>query len=266
MPGPHVIDRGSRPRTGRNLLTIIGFQRVTAAGRGSVDRIGDDGAVSQGRQAASRRAEVVPERLAGWLERFAASHGSVRTEAGPERVVLTADDGAVARLAVPFPPLAVRDDLPAGGLVEHALAVRRIGVLLVRRGGHAAGVFEGERLVASKVGSRHVQGRSAAGGWSQQRFARRRAGQARVALEASAEVAAAVLVPVAATLDAVVVGGDRRSVDSVFGDSRLAPLRPLVVAPLLDVPDPRRSVLDATPARFRAVRVEVTDPAPSPVD
>ena len=33
-------------------------------------------------------------------------------------------------------------------------------------------------LTAAKVGSRHVQSRTAAGGWSQQRFARRRGKQA----------------------------------------------------------------------------------------
>lgn len=212
---------------------------------------------------ASRRAEVPPERLAGWLERFTASHGPVTADAGPERVVLLAPDGALARLEVPFPPLAVAPELPAGGLVEHALVVRRVGVLLVRRGGYAAGVFEGEQLVSSKVGSRHVQGRSAAGGWSQQRFARRRAGQARVALEAAADAAAAVLLPVAATLDALVAGGDRRSVDTVLADPRLAALNPLRASRHLDVPDPRRAVLDAAPAQFRAIRVEVTDPEPA---
>ena len=93
----------------------------------------------------------------------------------------------------------------------------------------------------SKVGSRQVHGRSAAGGWSQQRFARRREGQVRVALAAAADLAATLLVPVAATLDAVVLGGDRRSVDTVLADVRLAPLRPLVVPPLLDVPDPRKA-------------------------
>jgi len=45
----------------------------------------------------------------------------------------------------------------------HCLRERRLGVLLVRLGGHAAGVFEGRRLVSSKVGSRQVHGRSAAG-------------------------------------------------------------------------------------------------------
>ena len=123
---------------------------------------------------------------------------------------------------MPFPPL--RGSLP-GDLVAHALADRRVGVLLVRLGGYAAGVFDGTRLVASKVGSRQVHGRSAAGGQSQQRFARRREGQARQALAAAADTAAAVLLPAVSTLDAVVLGGDRRAVDEVLTDPRLAPLR-----------------------------------------
>src|SRR5215469_8060870 len=47
----------------------------------------------------------------------------------------------------------------------HALAARTVGVLLVRLGGYAAGVFTGPsaHLAASKVGSRLVHGRSAAG-------------------------------------------------------------------------------------------------------
>ena len=60
-------------------------------------------------------------------------------------------------------------------------------------------------------------------------------------------------------VDAVVVGGDRASVDTVLADRRLEPLRPLVVDAFLDVPDPKLAVLQATPATFRAVRVDVTD-------
>ena len=207
---------------------------------------------------AGREVSVAPERLAGWLDRFAARHGGLSgSAAAPEVVVLTAADGSVAECRVPFPPL-LGDDL-----VGHALAERRVGVLLVRLGGHAAGVFAGERLVASKVGSRLVHGRSAAGGQSQQRFARRREGQVRVALAAAADVAAAVLVPVAGTLDAVVLGGDRRAADAVLADPRLAPLRPLAVAARLDVPDPRLKVLQATPALFRAIRIRVTESADS---
>jgi hypothetical protein len=174
-------------------------------------------------------------------------------------VEVTAEDGSLARLLAPFPPLADAPSAAYGGIVEHALADRRVGVLLVRLGGFAAGVFEGPRLVTSQVGRRQVHGRSAAGGWSQQRFARRREGQVRVAQGAAADLAATLLVPEVGRLDALVLGGDRRAVEAVLVDRRLAGLRPLVVEPLLDVPDPRLKVLQSTPALYRAVRIDVVD-------
>lgn len=207
----------------------------------------------------SRWVGVSPERLAGWLERFAAGHGAVTSTVDTAAVTLTAADGVVAELMVPFPPLRPDPADPYGGLVAHAVRSRRVGVLLVRLGGYAAGVFDGTTLVASKVGSRQVHGRSAAGGQSQQRFARRREGQVRVALAVAADTAFAVLVPAVSTLDAVVLGGDRRAADDVLADTRLAPLRPLVVEPRLDVPDPRLKVLQGTPEKFRSVRIRITD-------
>lgn len=202
-----------------------------------------------------RWVSVPPERLERWLSGFAERHGPTTTTAGAERVLLEARDGARAELEVPFPPLADDD------LVAHALRARRIGVLLVRLGGHACGVVEGTRLVVSKVGSRQVHGRSAAGGQSQQRFARRREGQVRVALQAAADNAVRVLVPEAARLDGVVVGGERTAVDAVLADRRLAPLVPLVTGRLLDVPDPRLRVLETAPELLRAVHIRVVDPA-----
>ncbi|HWG92961.1 MAG TPA: acVLRF1 family peptidyl-tRNA hydrolase [Mycobacteriales bacterium] len=200
-----------------------------------------------------RWVEVGPDRLERWLAGFAARHGSTTVDAGPDRVVVTAADGARAEVEVPFPPL-------AGDLVAHVLRARRTGLLLVRLGGHAVGVAEGDRLVVSKVGSRPVHGRNAAGGWSQQRFARRRDGQVRVALQAAAGTAARVLVPHAASLDGVVLGGDRSAVEAVLEDPRLGPLRPLVTGRVLDVPDPRLAVLEQAVPRARAVQVRVVDP------
>ena len=200
-----------------------------------------------------RWVSVPPERLARWLAGFAERHGAYDVTAGPDQVVLVAADGARAECEVPFPPL-------QGDLLGHACTDRRVGVLLVRLGGYAAGVFEGDRLVASKVGSRQVHGRSAAGGQSQQRFARRREGQVRVALAAAADNVVRILVPEAPRLDALVVGGDRAAVDEVLTDRRLQPLLPLVSGRLLDVPDPRLKVLQATPELFRAVRIRVVDP------
>jgi hypothetical protein len=207
----------------------------------------------------ARWVSVEAERLQGFLERFATRHGELVWAAEPSVVTVTATDGAVAACRVPFPPLLVDASAPYGGLLEHVAVQRRVGVLLVRRGGYAAGVFDGTQLVASKVGTRHVQGRSAAGGWSQQRFARRREGQARVAFTAAADAVVTTVLPVVASLDAVVAGGDRSSCDRVLEDPRLAPLRALLVEDRLDVPDPRRRVLEATAASFRAVRVQVTD-------
>jgi hypothetical protein len=220
--------------------------------------------------AGARRVSVHRERLARWIDGFASRHGGLRVTRGPEAVHLLGPDGAQAWIAVPFPPLAsvAADAVPVLGdgprdlaydpledLVEHVLRDRRVGVVLVRRGGHASGVFAGAQLVASKVGSRYVQGTTKAGGWSQQRYARRRANQSRAAFADAADEAARIVLPWADELDAVVVGGDRGGVDAVLADPRLAPLRPLVSGPLLGVAEPRLRVLEASPQLFLAVTV-----------
>jgi hypothetical protein len=203
----------------------------------------------------SERYEVPPERLGRWLDRWADEHGPVeRTEIGVARVTFVGA-GAAVDCDPPFPPLeatGVREGFAPAPLLDHAARDRVVGVLLVRLGGHAAGVFSGTRLVTSKVGSRQVHGRHRAGGSSQQRFARRREGQARVALQAAADVAARVLLEHRRDLDAVVLGGDRRALAEVLEDPRLRPLAPLVVERVLDVPDPRLAVLRATPGTFRS--------------
>lgn len=209
-----------------------------------------------------RRVVVDAERLEGFLRRIAERHGELTWEAAPLAVTVVAADATTAECRVPFPPLAVDPDAALGGLLEHVGRDRRVGVVLVRRGGFAAGVFEGTRLTASKVGSRHVQGRTAAGGWSQQRFARRREGQTREAVETAAAVVARVLLPAVDRLEAVVAGGDRSLCDRVLADPRLDALRDLLVDERLDVPDPRQKVLEATPAAFRSVQVIVTDTQP----
>ena len=212
------------------------------------------GGVSAPAAGGGRWVTTSPERLQRWLDGFAVRHGAVTRTFDDTLVRLAAEDGAVAEVEVPFPPL-------TGGLVEHVLRDRRVGVLLVRLGGSACGVFDGPRLVASKVTVRQVHGRSSAGGQSQQRFARRREGQVRVALQASADTAVRVLLPHAGSLDGVVVGGERTAVDAVLADRRLSALVPLVTGRLLDVPDPRQAVLEAAYDGLRAVRIRVVDPS-----
>jgi peptide subunit release factor 1 (eRF1) len=180
------------------------------------------------------------------------------TEIGGDEVTFAGSGGERVVCEPPFSPLPVelhgsRAGFDPAPLLDHARRERTVGVLLVRLGGHAAGVFEGERLVDSKVGSRLVHGRHRKGGSSSGRFARRREGQARAALEQAANVAARVLL--GRTLDAVVLGGDRRALDTVLADPRLEPLRSLAVDRVHDVPDPRLVVLRAMPERFLATIV-----------
>ncbi|SDR25720.1 hypothetical protein SAMN04489764_4523 [Thermostaphylospora chromogena] len=216
-----------------------------------------------------------PERVERWIAGFAARHAAAEPQAEPSPepqrrvrasarewgVLLEAPDGAVAECHAPFPPFVPEPGAdPVAALVEHVSRERRVGVLLVRLGGYAAGFFVGDVLVDSKVGARLVQGRTAAGGWSQQRFARRREEQAAKAHAAAADAAARVLLPRLPETEAVVLGGDRRAVDALRADRRLAPLFERAVEPFLTVPDPRKAVLVATPADFRALRVRVLDP------
>ncbi len=110
-------------------------------------------------------------------------------------------------------------------------------------------------MLASKVGQRHVQGRTKAGGQSQQRFARRRENQARQAYEAAAEHAARIL---GGRIEVLVCGGDRPAVEAVLSDVRLAHLLDVRVDPWLAVPDPRRAVLEHAVVDGSSVAIEVT--------
>jgi Actinobacteria/chloroflexi VLRF1 release factor len=200
------------------------------------------------------RYEVPPQRLVRWLDRWREREGPVtRTHVRPDAVTFEAARSALD-CEPPFPPLVaglgVSVGYSPGALLDHVERELVVGVVLVRLGGHAAGVFAGRRLVASKVGRRNVHGRHRAGGSSARRFERRREGQARVALEAAAGVAAGVLL--GHRLDAVVLGGDRRALAGVLADERLRPLRPLVVERVLEVADPRLDVLRGTPDAFLA--------------
>ncbi len=234
----------------------------------AADRTREAGGAAVG---GGRWVDVAPDRLPRWVASFAERHGDITPAPGRLAVSFRAADGAAAECHPPFPPLPA----PAGGawpddpaglaelIAAHALMDRTVGVFLVRLGGFAAGVFTGSppRLVSSKVGSRLVHGRSAAGGTSQHRFARRRENQSTAAIAAAADTAAKVLVPYAERLDAVVLGGDRKAMSGARADPRLRPVMKPAVDRFLTVPDPRLAVLRDTPRLFLAVRIHLTGPA-----
>lgn len=148
------------------------------------------------------------------------------------------------------------DVVRAGPLLD-ALAVEpRVAVLLVRLGGYGVGVFEGESLAASKVGSRFVKGRHKKGGSSANRFRRRRGEQERELIDAAAGEAARVLGPWRGRVEHVALGGDRSVVGRVLAArAELGWLEPLALERFFDVPEPRLRVLEALPYQLYAAKV-----------
>jgi len=232
----------------------------------------------------SRAVEVPLRRLDRWLAGFAARHGEVVVTT-PELAagwVVRAADGATARIGRPAwlghvaaGPATGRATGPATGPAaapaEQLAALGRLapefGVLLIRRAGYAVASFHGSEVVERKVGSRHIHGRTAAGGWSQQRYARRRANQADEIVGAA--VAAAVRIlgrerdPGRPGPQFLVTGGDRPLVAAVVeGLDPVAGALPVAVH--LGVGTPDGSVLAGIPDRVLAVEIEVAEPPHQP--
>ncbi|MDQ2983974.1 MAG: hypothetical protein M3R70_08650 [Actinomycetota bacterium] len=167
-------------------------------------------------------------------------------------------DGAV-RIEVPGETIVVRppfglahegeyETVELAPLLEALATDHVVAVLLVRLGGYAVGVFEGEKLVASKVGSRFVKGRHKKGGSSANRFRRRREEQAHALIEEAAEVAVRVLEPWHDRVDFVALGGDRSAVGDVLAARpELDWLAEQAVPRFFDVREPRQRVLERLP-------------------
>ena len=206
--------------------------------------------------AAERVVTVAPERLGRWLTGFTERHGAMSVAADSHHVTVSGPDGARAVIAVTFPPLPSSSD-PINALLDHVSRERRVGALLVRKGGYAVGVFGGRKLTRSKVGSAYVQGKTKAGGWSQQRFARRRQNQTTKAYAAAAEAASTVLLPAVEELTAVFLGGDRTAVTAVLADQRLAPVRAKSSPGVLAVAEPRLAVLREFADQFLAISIRL---------
>lgn len=141
-------------------------------------------------------------------------------------------------------------------LLEEIARDHVVAVLLVRLGGYAAGMFEGERLTRSKVGARFVKNRNKKGGSSSNRFRRRREEQANALVREAADVAAEVLSPA----PFAALGGDKTAIDAVLAESgALLWLRDRAIPRFFAVPDPRLRTLETLSYDLYAVRVEERD-------
>ena len=177
------------------------------------------------------------EPLAGRAGRTTYADGAARVE--------TADETITVRPPFGLAHARVYERVELGPLFEALAADHVVAALLVRLGGYAVGVFEGERLVASKVGSRFVKGRHKKGGSSANRFRRRREEQERALLDAAAETAARVLEPYRERIEFVALGGDRTVAMRVAQE--LPWLAEKTLPRFFTVADPRQRELERLP-------------------
>ncbi len=206
----------------------------------------------------ARRVLVPAARVARWFENFASRHGAPELSVVDGALVGHAPDGARAVAHLPL------DRAYAGAADQAAFAEAvaepvRWGLLVVRRGGFAVAGGAGPTVRVRKVGRRHVQGKTKAGGWSQQRYARRRDNQARTAFEAAADHAVRLLVDELGGVEALATGGDHQAVEAVLGDPRLRDVAARRTSVHLALGDPDAAVVDKAVADLLSAVVLVTD-------
>jgi Actinobacteria/chloroflexi VLRF1 release factor len=189
--------------------------------------------------------------LEGEPGRTVYADGAVRIEAPGEVVVVRPPFGLAH--------VGEHESVVLGPLFDALAADHVVAAVLVRLGGYAVGVFEGDRLVASKVGTRFVKGRHKKGGSSQARFRRRRDEQARALIEAAAETVVGVLAPWRERAEFVALGGDRAAVDQVLAARpELGWLGERALPRFFAVADPRQRVLERLPYELYSAELTVS--------
>ena len=185
-----------------------------------------------------------------------------RSEAGAG--VFLGGDRAVAVLPpFPLPPSSPPDNAGRPGadvapLVDLLESRFVTGVVLLRLGRYAVGVLRGERLVASKTGTRYVKRRHRAGGSSQRRFERSRERLVRELFDKTCEVAVTVLSPYETEIDYLLTGGERHTLNRFVKRCRyMQDLAAKTLRRVLDVDRPGQGALEGAAAEVWKSRVLV---------
>lgn len=205
--------------------------------------------------------EIAPGRIIGWLNRFADRNaGMTELTGGADGVMVLTSSGAKAVIAAPLTG-STRTAIPGEPVAELLAAAESVaatGIIAVRGGAHSIGIARGGAIERSSTDRHYLQGRTAAGGWSQQRFARRRGNQRSKGQQEA--IATALRVLTGYTLDALVLAGDRASYTAVV-QALPAELADLPRREFPEIAEPRRVVLDELARRAQSLVVTVTDPS-----
>ena len=148
-----------------------------------------------------------------------------------------------------LPPFPVeRDELLEGWDVSQlrTLLAREyvLGVVLLRLGRFAVGVFRGEALVSSKTDTRYVKGKHSAGGRSQKRFQRIREKQVQEIFDKTCSVVREHFTPFEDQLDYIFLGGERFTLQGFLKRcDYLQRLTPKILSRVLNVREPKHQAL-----------------------
>lgn len=114
-----------------------------------------------------------------------------------------------------FPPFPIKSKIflgrkfSTGQLKEILTKEYTLGIVLLRLGEYAVGIFEGKKLIVSKCGKRYLKGKHKKGGFSQARFARDREAKMEVFFDEVYKVLRSRFESHVEKLDFVLYGGAR---------------------------------------------------------
>jgi len=150
-----------------------------------------------------------------------------------------------------LPPFPIKEKLFASGYdVEPLRALLQqdltVALILLRLGAYAVGVFQGEKLVSSKVGTGLVHSRHKKGGSSAHRFERHREKQIEYFFTRVCHHVQERLEPYLQQLDYVIYGGERHTLLSFRKQCHfLQQLDGRTLGTLLNVREPKQAALEA---------------------
>ena len=149
-----------------------------------------------------------------------------------------------------LPPFPIKEDYVTGGydieplraLLSHDFL---IALVLVRLGAFSIGICQGTKIIGSKTGTGLVHARHKKGGSSQARFARHREKQIEEFLGRVCGHVREHIEPHARSLDYLVYGGARTTILTMRKRCTfLSQFDDRILRTLLDLPEPRRTVLE----------------------
>ena len=248
----------------------------------------------------SRKFRLARSRMFGFLDELAATDGSAislylsrRTSlvtvkeslgkasvsgvvpSGIDEIIAGSETGAVlfwglSRKYLVLPPFPVAEGYvnsgydvgPLRSLLSHDFLV---ALVLVRLGAYSIGVCRGSVLFDSKTGTGLVHARHKKGGSSQARFARHREKQIESFLDRVCGHAREHVEPHARSLDYLVYGGARSTILSLRKRCPfLGQFDDRILRMMLDIPDPRKAVLEKALADVWSTNVIEWCEGPSP--